>query len=111
MKDFVLKLIRNVYGQKQAGRVWDNYLADILVCVLNTDSLYIIGPDLQEINQGIEDIKAANFGIIPSTVLQVFETPDTPRDSHRSPSWPLQSSLQDRAFSHPRQSPPSSTPL
>jgi hypothetical protein len=30
-KDFVLKLYRNIYGQKQAGRVWNKYLTDILV--------------------------------------------------------------------------------
>jgi hypothetical protein len=30
-KDFVLKLNRNVYGQKQAGRVWNKYLVDKLV--------------------------------------------------------------------------------
>ncbi len=25
-KDHVLKLLTNIYGQKQAGRVWNNYL-------------------------------------------------------------------------------------
>ena len=30
-KDYVLKLHRNVYGQKQAGRVWNQYLVDHLV--------------------------------------------------------------------------------
>jgi hypothetical protein len=26
-KDHVLKLLANIYGQKQAGRVWNSYLA------------------------------------------------------------------------------------
>ncbi len=25
-KDHILKLLANIYGQKQAGRVWNNYL-------------------------------------------------------------------------------------
>jgi hypothetical protein len=27
-KDYVLKLLKNIYGQKQAGRVWNEYLVD-----------------------------------------------------------------------------------
>jgi hypothetical protein len=30
-KDYVLKLHRNIYGQKQAGRVWNQYLVSKLV--------------------------------------------------------------------------------
>ena len=30
-KEYVLQLHRNVYGQKQSGRVWNKYLTDILV--------------------------------------------------------------------------------
>eukprot|EP00978_Attheya_sp_CCMP212_P026333 scaffold86388_cov51-Attheya_sp.AAC.1 len=29
--DYVLQLHRNVYGQKQAGRVWNHYLVNKLV--------------------------------------------------------------------------------
>ncbi len=29
--DFVLKMLRNIYGQKQAGRVWNKYLHGILL--------------------------------------------------------------------------------
>ena len=28
--DYVLKLHRNIYGQNQAGRVWNKYLTNIL---------------------------------------------------------------------------------
>jgi hypothetical protein len=27
-KDHVLKLLKNIYGQKQAGRVWNSFLVD-----------------------------------------------------------------------------------
>ena len=27
-KDKVLKLLKNIYGQKQAGQVWNSYLVD-----------------------------------------------------------------------------------
>jgi Reverse transcriptase (RNA-dependent DNA polymerase). len=30
-RDYVLKLKQNVYGQKQAGQVWNKYLVDKLV--------------------------------------------------------------------------------
>eukprot|EP00804_Cyclotella_cryptica_P003946 CCRYP_020907-RA/>CCRYP_020907-RA protein AED:0.05 eAED:0.17 QI:0/-1/0/1/-1/1/1/0/126 len=29
-KDYVLKLLANLYGQKQAGRVWNQYMVDKL---------------------------------------------------------------------------------
>ena len=32
-KDMVLKLLKNIYGQKQAGRVWNSYLVDKLVSI------------------------------------------------------------------------------
>jgi hypothetical protein len=38
-KDHVLKLLRNIYGQKQAGRVWNHYLTSKLLEVGFTQSL------------------------------------------------------------------------
>ena len=75
--DYVLKLHRNIYGQKQAGRVWNKYLVDRLVnkvgfvqskvdkCVfykgstmyvLYTDNSILAGPDAKEINEIIKQI-------------------------------------------------------
>jgi len=38
-KDYVLKLLRNLYGQKQAGRVWNQYLVDKLKSIGFTQSI------------------------------------------------------------------------
>ena len=38
-KDHVLKLLKNIYGQKQAGRVWNSFLVDKLVSLGYTTSL------------------------------------------------------------------------
>ena len=77
-KDYVLKLHRNVYGTKNAGRTWNKYLVDKLVnqvgfvqskvdeCVfykgntmyvLYTDDSIIAGPDQNEIDDIIKQIE------------------------------------------------------
>ena len=38
-KDHVLKLLKNIYGQKQAGRVWNSFLVDKLTSLGYTSSL------------------------------------------------------------------------
>ncbi len=38
-KDHVLKLLKNIYGQKQAGRVWNSFLVDKLTSSGYTSSL------------------------------------------------------------------------
>jgi Reverse transcriptase (RNA-dependent DNA polymerase) len=79
-----LKLHQNVYSQKQARRVWNQYLVNKLVhevgfkqskvdeCVfyhgnvlyaLYTDDSLLAGPSKKEIDQAMEDIKAANLKI------------------------------------------------
>jgi hypothetical protein len=76
--DYVLKLHRNVYGQKQSGRVWNKFLVNKLVnelgfmqsrvdeCVfyrgktlyvLYTNDSLLAGPDQNEIDEIISDIK------------------------------------------------------
>ena len=83
-KDYVLKLNRNVYGQKQAGRVWNKFLEEKLInevgfkkskvddCVfyknntmyvLYTDDSILAGPDKNEIDQIIKDIQNAGLNI------------------------------------------------
>ena len=77
-KDYVLKIHRNIYGQKQAGRVWNKYLVNKLVkelgfkqskvdeCVfyrgktlyvLYTDDSLLAGPDKKEIEKVIDDLQ------------------------------------------------------
>jgi hypothetical protein len=41
-KDHVLKLLRNIYGQKQAGRVWNQFLVSKLLEVGFIQSLWMI---------------------------------------------------------------------
>jgi len=83
-KDYVLKLHRNVYGQKNAGRVWNRFLVSKLVnevgfvqskideCVfykgsviyvLYTDDSILAGPDKTELDKVIEEIRRAKLNI------------------------------------------------
>eukprot|EP00978_Attheya_sp_CCMP212_P007898 scaffold18354_cov48-Attheya_sp.AAC.3 len=87
--NYVLKLHRNIYGQKQSGRVWNKFLVNKLVnelgftqsrvdkCVfywremmyvLYTDDSLLAGPDQNKINQIIEDLKKGRFDIMDGTV-------------------------------------------
>ena len=82
--DYALQLHANLYGQKQAGRVWYQHLSRRLVqdvgftkssideCVfyrgsvvyvLYTDDSILCGPNQQEIDQVIADLKAAKLNI------------------------------------------------
>jgi hypothetical protein len=77
-RDYVLKIHRNIYGQKQAGRVWNKYLVNKLVkelgfkqskvdeCVfyrgktlyvLYTDDSLLAGPDQKEIEKIIDELQ------------------------------------------------------
>jgi hypothetical protein len=40
-KDHVLKLLKNLYGQKQAGRVWNSFLVDKLTSLGYTSLLIV----------------------------------------------------------------------
>jgi hypothetical protein len=91
--EYVLKLHRNVYGQKQASRVWNKYLVDKLTnqlgftqsetdeCVfyrgsvmylLYTDDSILAGPDRKEIDKVIADLKKAKLNITVEGDIQDF---------------------------------------
>jgi Reverse transcriptase (RNA-dependent DNA polymerase) len=75
-KDYALHLVKNLYGQKQAGRVWNLFLASGLkkigfnqskcdpcifwreqtLIVFYTDNTIVTGPNKVQINEAIRDI-------------------------------------------------------
>jgi hypothetical protein len=81
--DYVLKLLKNIYGQKQAGRVWNEFLVSKLTslgykasliddCVFYKDNIifmvYVddgifLGPDDQQLIQAIRDIQNSGLNI------------------------------------------------
>jgi Reverse transcriptase (RNA-dependent DNA polymerase) len=92
-KDHVLKLHRNVYGSKNAGRMWYQYLrkkwieevgfkqSKVDECVfykgkvmyvLYTDDSILAGPDKAEIDKVIEDIRKAKLDITVEGDIQDF---------------------------------------
>ena len=82
-RDYALKLNRNLYGQKQAGRVWYKHLRKKLIqvgflpskideCVfykgrsiyiLYTDDSILTGPDEKELDEIIQEMKAAELDL------------------------------------------------
>lgn len=91
--NYVLKLKRNVYGQKQAGRVWNKYLEKKLIdqvgfkqskiddCVfyrgstmyvLYTDDSILAGPSKSDIEKVISDIQNAGLEITREGDIQDF---------------------------------------
>ena len=91
--DHVLKLNKNIYGQKQAGQVWNKYLEKKLIelvgfkklrineCVyykgntiylLYTDNSILAGPYQKEIDDKIIDIKNADLNITEEGDIQDF---------------------------------------
>ena len=92
-RDYVLKLHRNVYGQRDSGLVFYKYLREKLVkevsfaqsevdeCVfyrgnmmyvLYTDDSILAGPDEAEVNQAIQDIRDAKLDITIEGDIQDF---------------------------------------
>jgi histone deacetylase 1/2 len=82
-KTHVLKLLKNLYGQKQAGRVWNQHLVKGLIkigfkqseideCVFyRSKTIFVVyvddgifaGPDSKEIDQAIDDLQSAGFNV------------------------------------------------
>ena len=93
-KDYVLKLKRNLYGQRQAGRVWNKYLVqkltskkvgfvqskydecvfykDGMVYILYTDDSIIAGPSKDKIDKTIKLIQSVGLDITIEGSLQDF---------------------------------------
>ena len=90
---YVLEIKRNIYGQVQAGRVWNDYLTDKLVhklgfkqsqtdkCMfyrgktiylLYTDDSILAGPDQQEIDKIIREIRSIGLNITVEGNIQDF---------------------------------------
>jgi hypothetical protein len=82
-KTLVLRLIKNLYGQKQAGRVWNQHLAKGLqkagfvaskvdecvfykgktIFIVYVDDGIFFGPDLKEIEQAMKNLDAQGFNL------------------------------------------------
>ena len=82
-KDYVLKLLKNIYGQKQAGRVWNSFLVEKLTsigfqpsliddCVFFRDDVifmvYVddgifIGNDDEKLKEAIREMQALGLNI------------------------------------------------
>jgi hypothetical protein len=82
-EQWVLKLKKNLYGQKQAGRVWNKHLVtrlkligfkqslideclfyrDKIIYVLYIDDSILTGPNKQDLDKVIEEIKGAGLDI------------------------------------------------
>ena len=84
LKDYVLRVDRNVYGQRQASRIWHKHLVNILTNDLNfrqssfdecifyrgktiyllyTDDSILAGPNKGKIETIIKDIKSSSLDI------------------------------------------------
>ena len=89
--DYALKLHRNIYCQKESGRVWYKYLiknlqmeleftkSEIDECVFYRESvMYILyiydsiitGPNLEELDAIVEDLKKANLVVTVEGTLE-----------------------------------------
>ena len=83
-KEYALRVDRNVCGQRQASRIWNQYLVKILtkklgfiqskydecifyrgstIYLLYTDDSILAGPNKQEINEIIDEIENSNLDI------------------------------------------------
>ena len=92
-RDYLLKIHRNIYGQKQAGRVWNQYLVQKLTkeigfkqskideCLfykgnvlyaLYTDDSILAGPDKKEVDEIIDQMRKAKLDITDEGNVEDF---------------------------------------
>jgi transposase InsO family protein len=90
--DYVLQLHQNIYGQKQAGRVWNHYLVEHLlrvgfiqsehdpcvfykgraIYILYTDDSILAGPDEHELDAIIQQMKDVGLKITSEGGIEDF---------------------------------------
>ena len=92
-KEYLLKIQRNIYGQKQAGRVWNKYLVNKLTTELGfkqskideclfyrgkvlyalyTDDSILAGPEKSEVDQIIREMKEIKLNITDEGNVEDF---------------------------------------
>ena len=129
-EDYVLQLKRNVYGQKQAARVWNQYLVQKLtspeigfvqskydecvfykinmIYILYTDDSIIAGSDKQAINDTIKSIKRAGLDITIEGDIRDFLGINITQDNdqyHLTQPQLIQSVLKDLKLTQPNVNP------
>jgi hypothetical protein len=99
--EYVLKIQKNIYGQKQAGRVWNKHLVSRLqavgfkqsmidecvfyrgrsIYVLYTDDSILAGPDEAELDEIVEAIKSAGLDLTVEGDISDFLGVNIKKDS------------------------------
>ena len=89
---YTIELIRNLYGQVQAGKVWKSYLTnklisigftsstcdecvfykEDLICILYTDDSIILSPKMNIINETIKSMKSIGLTLTVIGSLKEF---------------------------------------
>lgn len=92
MDEYFLKILRNIYGQVQAGKVWHEYLIGKLmsigftqcqwescilirgqlIYILYIDDSIIIAPELRDIEECIQEIKNTNLKLTDEGIVSEF---------------------------------------
>ena len=100
---YVLKILKNIYGQKQAGRIWNQHLVERLklvgftqtridecvfyrgkiIDVLYTDDSILAGPDNKELDKIVENLKAAGLKLAVEGNISDFLWRNNPQTTRR----------------------------
>ena len=105
-KDYCLHILKNVYGQKQAGRVWNKHLVRNLKSIgfkqsafddclfyrgnvlylLYVDNSLLCGPDPDELDQAIKDMQSTELELTEEGNIADFRAKTTKRYTSLNPS-------------------------